>query len=278
MTEGVAESRADPAERPDLSTRLRQTVGLFGAICKREAIFQYRYPVNTLGGLAVSYVFFLMIFVGGQAVGGAQFDDSLGAVIVGYFLWTMASAAYQSLANQVTSESQWGTLERLYMSPVGFGRVMTMLAVANIGFGVLWGVVTLALMLLTTGERFAIDLLTVVPIGFFAVLSAMGVGFAFGGAAVLYKQIGNVTGLVQPAFFGLAAAPAAATPLVKLLPIVQGSYLLQRSMRGGVHLWEFPTAQLGILVGVGLAYFLAGYGLFALATRRARRKGVLGHY
>jgi len=255
-----------------------RTAVLLHAVLRKEAILLVRYPVNTLGGIAATYFFFALLFFGGRAVAPVALGETLRALVVGYFLATLAIASYQTVASEATREAQWGTLEQLYMSPFGFGRVVLATAVTDVLFSFLWGFSVLALMLVTTGERFVVHLPTVLFIGFFAVLSTMGVGFAFGGLAVLYKQVENVTGLVQPALIALVAAPATETPLVSLLPIVQGSAMLQRAMREDVHLTEFSPSALSLLVGVGIGYFVLGYAVFTYATDRARRLGVLGHY
>ncbi|WP_416839178.1 ABC transporter permease [Haloferax sp. DFSO52] len=256
----------------------REMLVLLGAVARKQYILLRRYPVNTVGGLLAIYVFFALIFFGGRAVAGAAFDNSLDSLIVGYFLVTMAFSAYQDLAGNVMTEAQWGTLEQLYMAPVGFGRVMAAKTVVNVAFSFLWGGATLLLMLVTTGRTLSIDLLTVVPLGIFALASVVGVGFVMAGLALLYKRVNSIFGLLQFGFIGLAAAPVAAAPVLKLLPLAQGSYMLQRAMTGGVRLWEFPLTELGILVGVGTAYVVVGYLVFRFLTRRARQRGVLGHY
>jgi ABC-2 type transport system permease protein len=54
--------------------------------------------------------------------------------------------------------------------------------------------------------------------------------------------------------------------------------MLQRVMVDGVRLWEFPLADLALLVAVAVGYLVGGYLVFQLATGRARRLGVLGDY
>ncbi len=49
-------------------------------------------------------------------------------------------------------------------------------------------------------------------------------------------------------------------------------------MIDNVRLWEFPAADLAVLVGVAVGYVVLGYAVFQYATRRARRLGVLGDY
>ena len=63
-----------------------------------------------------------------------------------------------------------------------------------------------------------------------------------------------------------------------MLPLAHGSAMLQRAMVDGVRLWEFPLADLALLVAVAVGYLFGGYLVFQFATARARRLGVLGDY
>lgn len=197
---------------------------------------------------------------------------------MGWFLWTMSLIADFSLSQNITEEAQWGTLEQLYMSPFGFGAVMAAMVAANLLESPLWGGTILALMLLTTGQDLAVDLLTVVPVSVLSLMSVVGIGFVFAGLALLYKRIGNVQQLMQFVLIGLIAAPVAGLSPLRFLPLVQGSAMLQEAMRHGTVLLAFPTADLVILAGTAVGYSLAGYGFFVLAANRARKKGVMGHY
>jgi ABC-2 type transport system permease protein len=83
---------------------------------------------------------------------------------------------------------------------------------------------------------------------------------------------------VQFLLVGLIAAPVADYPLLKWAPLAQGSQLLQTAMTEGVRLWEFPAAELGVLVATAVGYLALGYGAFHYCQRWARREGVMGHY
>ncbi|WP_138005383.1 ABC transporter permease [Halalkalirubrum salinum] len=248
------------------------------AIVRKEWILLKRYPLNTAAGIVATYLFFALAAFGGEAVAGEAFTDSLGALVVGYFLVVLSISAYQGTTNKITRESQWGTLEQLYMSPLGFGRVTIVTTAVTVLFSFLWGVSVLALMLVTVDVSLRVDLLTVVPIAVLAITSIAGIGLVLAGIAVLYKRIGELIGLLQFGIFGLVAAPVADSPVLSVLPVVQGSAMLQAAMGEGVRLWEFPIADLVVLVGVAVGYVLIGYYVFMRATDRARRLGVLGHY
>lgn len=270
----------------DSGGRGTETAGLrtlLTAILTKRALLLVRYPVNTLSTLVTVYLFFAIIFFGGRAAaaqlgGVGAIGSTLDGLIVGWFLWTMAIAAYFSLAMSITHESQWGTLEQLYMTPYGFGAVMAGQVVAFVLESLLWGAIILPLMLVTTQRSLSVDLLTIGPIVVLALLSVVGIGFVFAGAALLWKRIENVSQLMQFLILGLIAAPASGIDALRYLPIAQGSWMLQQAMQDGVRLWEFALADIGLLVATGVVYSLAGYLVFNRAAVAARRRGVMGHY
>ena len=251
---------------------------LFEALARKRVVILKEYPVNTLTQLVVTYMFFAAIFFGGQAVAGPAFTDTLPGIIVGFFVWTMAITAFAGSARSIMQEAQWGTLEQLFMSPFGFGRVMLGKTAVNLAEAFLWGAVTLAFMLLVTGQSLALDPLTVLPLGVLAVMPAVGVGFVFGGLAIRFKRIENAFQLVQFLFIGLISAPVGEYPVLKWLPLAQGSYLLRWAMEDGTALWELPADELGVLVVTAALYLGLGYAAFTYCQRWARSEGVMGHY
>jgi len=263
---------------PDSAGGVRATLGLGRAVFEKQLTLMFRYPINLLSGLLTMYIFFAMIFFGGQAIAGDAIADNLEGLIVGFFLWTMAWSAFSELTWNVTREAQWGTLEQLYMSVYGFETLMLVKSLVNIVLSFLTGAVVLGLMMLTAQQMLVIDLLTIVPVLVLGLLSVVGLGFVFGGLAILYKRIENVFQILSFGFIGLVGAPVGSVPVLAALPVSQSSYLLQQAMEDGVRLWEFSAADLGILAAVAVAYLAVGVVFFRFAQRRARRLGVLGHY
>ena len=264
-------SPGDRGERAGLWT-------LFRAVGKKKLLLLYRYPVNTLSQLVTLYLFFAILFFGGRAVAGAALTDSIEGIIVGYMLWSMSIAAYAGLSWAMMREAQWGTLEQLYMSPYGFGTVVAVRSFVNVVEALTWGTLILASMLVTTGRTLTVDPLTVVPLVVLTLAPVVGIGFVFGGVALVYKRIENMFQLVQFLLLGLIAAPLSLSPVVRYLPMAQGSHLLQRAMRDGVALTEFPAFDLAVLVVTGVGYLVVGYLAFRTASRVARKRGVMGHY
>jgi ABC-2 type transport system permease protein len=251
---------------------------LLKAVIYRDLLIWVRYPVDAALGLFIGVFFFGLMFYGGTLVAGQAIDDTIEGLIVGYFLWTLSLGAYAGITNDVRSEASWGTLERHFLTPFGFGPVIFAKAVAVVFRTFVTSAVILAVMLLMTGETLDLHLPTVLPVAGLAVASALGLGFAMGGLGVLYKRVSNVVNLLQFAFIALISAPAFDVWWTKFLPLAQGSALLQRAMRDGVRIWEFDPAALAVLLGTAVFYLGAGYVAFGLLTRRARRLGVLGDY
>ncbi len=253
-------------------------VDLTLAVLKREYLIFVRYPADAVGGIVVSLLFFALLFYGGRAFAGQALTDSIEGLVVGYFLWTLSVGAYSSVANDIGSEVQWGTLERHFMTPFGFAPVAFAKGVAKVVRSFLLSGITLAAMLVITDTTLQVPVVTVVVVAGLSILSVLGLGFAAGGLSVLYKRIGSWLGLLQFGFPVLVAAPAFELGWTRFLPLAQGSSLLQRAMVEGTRVWEFPPAELATLVGVAVVYVAGGYAVFHYTTRRARRLGVLGDY
>lgn len=251
---------------------------LWKVMVYKKVIMLVRYPVNTASEFLTMIVFFLLIFFGGQAVAGPTLTESLGGIIVGFFLFSLAIMAYSGLSWDITREAQWGTLERLYMSPHGFGRVMTVSTLTNIALSFVWGFLLLLVMMGITGRWLSIDPLTIIPLVLLTLMSVVGIGFLFGGLAVVYKRIESIFPLLQFGFIGLIAAPAGSIEWLKILPITHGSYLTRIAMEDGVRLWEFPAWELGLLGATATIYLAIGYVCFLRLTLIARKRGVMSHY
>ncbi|SEV96794.1 ABC transporter [Halobacterium jilantaiense] len=251
---------------------------LFRVIAGKSVALSRRYFVNTLMGFVTLYVFFALVFFGGQFVAADLISRSVGPLVVGYFLFTMAVSAYADLTHDLTDEAQWGTLEQLSMSPFGFTEVVAVKTAVNLLGTFATGIALLVLMMLTTGTRLSVAPLSLVVLGLLTLLPVVGLGFAFGGMALVYKQIEKVFPLVQLSFAGLIALPVEEHALLKLLPMSLGSHTVQRVLTDGLRLWELPAFDLVLLVGQSGVYLAIGLLVFRAGTAKARERGVLGHY
>lgn len=251
---------------------------LLKVILYQDLVTYYRYPLNALGGILIFVLTFGVVLAGGTVFEARAITDSLEGIVVGFFLWTFATSAYMGVSSNITSEAQWGTLERHYVTPFGFARVMLAKGVATLATSSLNAIVVFAIMLALSGVTLQVDVLTVVPILATTLVSVVGIGFGVGGLAVIFKQLQQFAALLQFLFIGLISMAALDVWWFRLLPLVQGSSMLQATMTEGTALWEFAPSALGLLVGTSLAYVALGYAAFKLACRRARELGIMGHY
>lgn len=256
---------------------------LLRTMLRMNFLLMIRYRLNFAVRLVGMYVFFALLFFGGQRAAqgigaGNALGSSLDAIIVGWFIYSMAQNAYSSLSGLIKTESRWGTLEQLYVSPHGFGQVMGAKIIVNLVISLLLGFLMLALMLVTTGRTLAVDVATILPLIVLTLMSVLGIGFIFGGLTLIYKKLSSVNQLMQLAIMGLVAASTSNLPLLRVLPLVQGSSMLQEAMREGTRLWEFPVFDLVVLVGTGALYVGGGVLVFLVCSHIARKRGVMGHY
>lgn len=251
---------------------------LLRVVATKRVTLLARYPVNTAVLFLSMFLFFALVFFGGRSVGGPAITDSLDGVIVGFFLWTLSTTAFRGLADDVMNEAQWGTLERLSMSPFRLSTVMSVKTLVNLCYSLTYSLVFLFAMMLVTGRWLHVEPLTVVLLAAFTLAPIVGIGLITAGLAILYKRIESLFGLVTFGFVGLIVAPVDTIPALKLLPMTQGSFLLRQSLKDGTLLWQFAPVELAVLVLTGCLYLAVGFAVFSKMQSRARDMGVLGHY
>jgi ABC-2 type transport system permease protein len=249
---------------------------LFRAVFEKELILLRRYWFNTAAGLAANYILFVFVFFGGQAVAPAVIEENLTGIIVGWFVWTMSWGSFQESAQTLKREANWGTLEQTCMSPLGLFPVVAVRILVQLLFTVLTGLVMLVLLMATTGNWIVFDPLTIIPLAVVTMASATGLGFAFGGLALVYKRISSVFLIVQFLLLGAISSPGVAA--TNALPLSWGVGVLTQAMEEGLSLWQLPPVDLAGVAAVSVAHLAVGYVAFRYAVTVAKRRGVMGHY
>lgn len=253
---------------------------LFKAVFKKNLIELRRYLFNTLSGLVTVYIIFLLIFFGAQAFIGGQprFGNTLSGIVVGFFLWTFALNAYNEPSRALIQEAQWGTLEQLYMSPVGLGWVVLFQMISSFLVTLVFSMSFLFIMMATTGRFLHLDLLSIIPLILITLGAVYGVGFIMGGLALVFKRIESSFQILQFVFIALVMVPPQEFPLLKYLPLSFGAMLIRKTMIEGLSITGLPLGDLIFLIINSVLYFLLGLAGFKYMERIARRRGLLGHY
>jgi len=253
---------------------------VFKAVFVKALIEMKRYLFNTMSGLITMYVVFLLLFFGARAFGGSamQTGDTLEGLVIGYLVWLFALVAYQDLAWGISSEAEIGTLEQLYLTPAGFAWVNGSFLVTRFVTNLVMMTVMLLAIILTTGYRLNLDLISLLPLILITILAPYGFGFLMGGLAVVFKRIQNSFQILQFIFVAFIMVPINQYVWVKYLPLSLGNNLLRKVMVEGLRLWELPVGDLATAAGVGLAYLLLGIAAFGYCVNVARDRGLMGHY
>lgn len=247
------------------------------AVLEQRVTLWKRYWINEVSALVTMLVMFSLVFFGANAMAPSAIGDTLPALIVGFFVWTMSFSAFQEPSQALMKEAQWGTLEQLHLTPHGILRILGIRTMAYLAYQVGFGLALLFLMMALSGETLHVDPVTVIPLSLLTICTATGIGFALGGLAIIYKRISNTFLLVQFLFVGALMAPSEPYVL-NLLPLTLGFDLLSVAMEEGTRLWELPVMDLGVLVVVAIGYLALGAIVFNYSIRVARSRGVMGHY
>jgi len=242
---------------------------------KRFALLR-RYLLNSVMQVVAFFLMFALLFFGGRQFAPTVVEDSLGGLIVGFFVWTMAAQAYNRISKQVETEAKWGTLEQLYMSPFGIERVVFANSLFFIFGSLGFGMVVLGLMVAISDTTLSIPL-GVVPLGLATVFPVIGMGLALGGLSLIYKKIGAITGLMQLFLVGFISLPLEASPVVAALPLTLGTRMIETTMRAGTVAAVSPTMAAALAVKL-VVYLALGFGGLHYLQGVARRRGVLGQY
>lgn len=239
-----------------------------------------RYAFDSVVVLVMTYVLFLVVFFGAKSIGGnviAQ-ADTLSSIVLGFLIWALVAFAYSDISQGIIQEAQAGTLEQLAMSPAGLSTILMMNSGVMLISHVVQMSVVLVLAMWTSGRWLELDLVSIAPLLILTLMGVVGVGFAIGGAALVFKRVAGLSSLLQLAFVGLIVAPLDRIPALALLPLTLGYDLLNQVMVDGVSIFDIEVRDILFLSLNSIAYVLLGLAAFRGMERIARGRGLLGHY
>lgn len=255
----------------------------FVAEFRREWITLRRYPTEFFGELVVVVVIFYGLFLGSSYMsGGGIFGARLSSVILGYTLWTLSLAAIGNMGYSISNEAQNGTLEQVFLSPVGAVRILILRNIASLIFSMLFTVLVIYGIMALTGHFLPLSPIDLVPL-VMAVGTAMGIGFLIASITILFKRTNQLLGLLQFVLLFIIMTPfttfhgawqylgviAPLSPMVGLLQSMLVDHQGLLTAPGHWFWWGFVNVALWL--GLGIAVFSRAYA-------RAKTRGTLGHY
>ncbi len=235
-----------------------------------------RYLFNTGAMLVVMYLIFLGMFWGVKSIGGADVEtSSLDSMVIGYILWMSAMFSLQGTGSVVLSESQRGTLEQIYLSPLGADMIFFFKSVTSTLFNFLLLTFMLYLTMFTTGRVLSVNLLYFYPMLFISVLSLNGIGFMLGGIGLIHKRIGAVNGILSFGLIGLMLLRVYPLNGFSFIPFLAGAHTINAHI---VHGTSFPPWWYVFVAGNSLFYLAMGLLLFRVFEKRAKKLNKMGQY
>jgi len=235
-----------------------------------------RYMFNTVAMVVVMFLIFMGMFWGVKTIGGTGVTgDSLDSMLVGYILWVSAMLALSNTGSEITNESQRGTLEQLYLSPMGAERILFVKAVINMVFNFLFITAMLYLSMASTGRWMNINLPYLYGMVLLSTLSLVGISFMMGGIGLIHKRISSVNGILSFGLIGLMLLPTYPMTPYAFLPFVAGAAAVRNSIvRGHV----YPIWWYLFIAGNSLIYLVLGLFVFVKMEKKARRLNKMGQY
>lgn len=246
---------------------------------KRELILIKRYWMNTLSMIVSFYIIFLAMFLGIQVVGDPSTAEiNTQYVIVNYIFWYLTMAVMSGIGWVVMNEVTLGTLEQLYMSPLGAWRIFLARIVSSsiIEIGIV--IVMLILSMLTAGTWLNLDILSILPVFVLTIISMIGVSFMIAGMAVIFKQINSFLQISQFIFAGLTFVPLSVAPFLVFFPVVKGVDMVRQIAIHNYSLFDFSWLDFTALILNAVVYFILGISVFLRCEKHAMEKGILGQH
>jgi ABC-2 type transport system permease protein len=246
---------------------------------RKVGIEMIRYLPNTISLVLTFYLIFLVMFFGIQVVGDpGSADENIRFLIVSNAFWFLLLLGISSMGWEITTEATRGTLEQLYMAPVGAWRILLARMIGTVGINLLIMIAMIFLSMLTAGKWLNLAplplLLIIVP----TLVSIIGLGFIAGGLAIVFKQVQALLQVMQFLFLGLAFVPLESAPWLEFAPVVKGIDLMRNVMVSDLTLAQISTADWLSLLLNAVFYFGLGLAVFLFCEKRALDRGLLGQY
>lgn len=181
----------------------------------------------------------------------------------------------------IAEEAENGTLEQLFLSPLGPLRLFLMRAVITLGTSLVFIICVLIGILLLTGIRLRLELVQLIPFSL-ALLVALALGLLVASLAIVFKRVSQALSIIQFGFVFLLMIPFdTGGPLLAFVghfvPLVPMFSLLRQMLH---HPAGFAGGGLLLFWSVvnTLVWLLIGLITFRQATNAARHHGTIGHY
>ena len=251
--------------------------------CYKRLIILWSYRFNFL--LETFMIGFLFIGISFFVSGGSPAPEQMAPALLGYLTWFYAVFAISDMSQGIREETQTGTLEQMYMSPLPSGLLLTGRSVASLLISSTIVVLVGGILMLLLGIRIPVRLQGL-PVFVLTITGLYGFAFLLGGATLIFKQVSALSNLLSNmllflngSFLAVERMPAWLENAARSLPTTQGIDVLRRVILDGLPLaavWQ--DGSLVWLTVHSALFLLVGWAVFLWSERVARRRGLLGQY
>ncbi|WP_100334053.1 ABC transporter permease [Bacillus alkalisoli] len=256
-----------------------QWLNLLSTNFRKEYIELKRYLPNTIALLLTFYIVFLAAFFGIMFIGDpASFEANVQYSIVSVVFWGLTLMTLNFIGFTVITEAMRGTLEQLYMSPMGVWKIMLSRVIGQLFLQSTMMTFLLFAAMLTSGQWLNLNPMTTIPIILLTMVSMIGVSFMIAGLAIIFKQIQAFLQIFQFVLMALVFVPLTVAPYLVLAPFVKGVNMVRNVMMENLSLSQLPWSDYSILLVNSVVYLILGLLVFRLCEKTAIKKGLLGQY
>ncbi len=251
--------------------------------CYKRLIILWSYRFNFL--LETFMIGFLFVGISFFISGGSPAPAQMAPALLGYLTWFYAAFAISDMSHGIREETQTGTLEQMYMSPLPSGLLLAGRSVASLLISSAMIVLVGGILMLLLGIRIPLRP-EGVPVFALTISGLYGFAFLLGGATLIFKQVGALSNLMSNmllflngSFLTIEQMPSWLENAARSLPTTQGIDVLRRVVLDGMSLaavWQ--DGSLVWLTVHSALCLLVGWTVFLWSERVARRRGLLGQY
>jgi ABC-2 type transport system permease protein len=262
---------------------MRLTATIFLNETYKRLLLLWAYKFNFF----TQMIMFGFIFIGISFFisGGQPNTGQLAPALLGYLLWFYALAAIGDMSWGLREETQTGTLEQMYMSPLPTGVLMLGRSVASLIVSTMMVSITAVVLILLLNVHLPMRLAGV-PVFVLTIAGLYGFAFMLAGATLIFKQVEALANALQNmllflngAFLPVERLPGWLEVFAHTLPTTQGIIVLRRVVLDGASLAQ--VWQDGSLIWLTIhstLYFVVGWFVFRWCEQKARQRGALGQY
>lgn len=236
---------------------------------RKELLTTLSYKSQWLGEFLALIVFYLFL---------NKLSGKLEHSACSYCLWFYSVLIIGDVSGKITTEMRLGTFEQIYLSSFS---VITLMSVKIITSIVRCGLLMLSLLLLLLLNGYTSLNVLLNPLFWLAALSItpglFGLSLLLGGLTLLVKDSGwmvnivnNSTLFLSGIFLSIESFPYWLQNLSIAIPTTQAITL--------IHQDSSSLKSWALVATCSLVYLLIGLACFCLCDRKAKAKGILGHY